>query len=225
MKALDEKAAEALQQLGHTEDEIAELAEKQKALPDEENVVEKEDTATVAPEKRTLWKKLGEILGIQEDTPDEAPKPEEARKADEVEDPATTAEPAEKQAEGETLMTEKPDELDASALLPVLGEAIANTVGKMVRAELDVRDKRIAALEQQITGLSESVEEKVEQRLRDLPQVVKVAASQVEATAVDEKPKGLTFGRQPDEATEFASALMEGIKQVVQDKMSAQFKA
>jgi len=232
-KAMDEKAAEALRKLGHTEDEIAELAEKQKALPEEENVVEKEDTTQEAPERSTIWKKLGEMLGIREDTPVAASEPDEARKADEVGDPVGTVEPAEiEKAEGDPQEAEKEAEKEASApenagvLIQALGETVAKSIGEMVRQELDVRDKRIAALEAQIRGLGESVEEKVEQRLRDLPQVVKVAASQVAATAVtDDKPKGLTFGRPPDEAEKFASSLVADIQRVVQDKMAgAQFE-
>jgi len=152
----------------------------------------------------------------------------------EVTSPASTAQPAEKKAEGETPEVEKQeiqeetqeetDKAQAGVLIQALGETLARSVGEMVKAELDVRDKRIAALEAQIAGLNESVEEKVEQRLRDLPQVVKVAASQVEATAVNEKPKGLTFGREPGEAEKFASALVADIQRVVKDKMSAQFE-
>ena len=222
-KQLDEKAAEALRKLGHTEEEIAELAQKQKALPTEENVAEKEETAHT-PERSTIWAELGKMLGIgQKEVAPVASMPEEARKAEEVTAPANAAEPAEKQqAEGD-----KPAEKaepDGGALIQALGETVAKSIGAMVRQELDERDKRIAALEATIKGLSETVEEKVEQRLRDLPQVVKVAASQAAATAVEEKPKGLTFGQRPDEAAKFYQSLVGDIQRVVEDKVGAQFK-
>jgi hypothetical protein len=233
-KQLDDKAAEALRQLGHTEDEIAELAEKNKALPEEEHVAEKEDTTQGAPDApaerdstvKQLFAKLAEKLGIGQETAPVASEPEEAGKAQEVTDPATTAEPADAKevgakAEGGDVPAEP---ADAGALIAALGETVAKSVGEivgeMVMVELERRDKMIEALEVQVRGLNESVEEKVERRLADLPQVVKVAASQAGATAAPERPKGLTFGRAPDEAEKFASALMQDIQRVVEDKVA-----
>jgi hypothetical protein len=110
-------------------------------------------------------------------------------------------------------------------LVTALGETVAKAVGQMVREELDVQSKRIAALEAQVRQLGESVEEKVEQRLQDLPQVVKVAASQVAATAVPEQPKGLTFGTPQEKMEEFNKSLLADIAQVVEQKMAGtQFK-
>ena len=232
-KALDDKAAAALRQLGHTEDEIAELAQKQKALPQEDNVVEKEDTtpteavgtqpATEVTEERKggTLKQLFQELGKWFNGPDTpVASPDEARKAEEV-----SESPAEDQTEkGETEAKVKAaTEVvapDAGAMLQALGEAVAKSVGEMVKAELDTRDKRIAELEATVKGLNDSVEEKVEQRLRDLPQVVKVAASQVRATVVDEKPRGLTFGNPPDSMAEYTKALVADITRVVEDKMA-----
>ena len=214
-KALDDKATEALRALGHTEDEIAELAEKNKALPPEENVVQKEDTTQAAPERVAVWKQLGEWLfgSTQKVDAPAASEPEEAEKTDEVA-PVETADPAEK-AEGET---EKADPIDAGTLMQALGETVAKSVGEMVKTELDVRDARINALETAIKALSGSIEEKVDQRLRDLPPVVKVAASQVQATAVDEAPRGLTFGQPQPRMEEFSKALLKDIAQVVEEK-------
>lgn len=222
-KQLDEQAAEALRQLGHTEDEIAELAEKQKALPaEEENVVEKEDTPQeeTQPEeavRRTVVDVLRGLFAPKETAPVTSVA-EEAGKADEVQDPPKAAEPAEtKQAEDESPEEEK---VDAGALLQALGETVAKSIGEMVKAELDERDKRLAVLEQQLSALDASVEEKVEQRLRDVPPVVKVAASGVEVTAVpDDKPKGLTFGRHEEGTSEWTKSLLSDIQQVVQEKV------
>jgi len=216
-KQIDDKTVEALAKLGHTPEEIEALAEKNKALPpEEENVVEKEETnVAVEPvERETLWKKLGEALGIGTKAVPVASEPEEARKTEEVA-PTETIEP--EQPATEEKAEETPETPDPSVLLQALGEAMSKSIGEMVKAELDARDERITALEEQIKGLSDSVEEKVEQRLRDLPKAVTVAASQVNATAVDEQPpKGLVFG-QKSATPEFLPELMKGIQQVVKD--------
>jgi hypothetical protein len=228
-KQLDEKDAAALGRLGHTEEEIAELAEKQKAVPEEENVVEKEETTPETeespqgtPERGTLkqlFKELTKMFSGQAKEIDPvASVPDEAGKAtEEVIDPANAAEPAETKQAGDD---EPEAEPNAGALIHALGETVAKSVGTMVREKLDVQDKRIAALEEQIKGLSESVEEKVEKALRDVPTVVKVAASQVGATVVEEKPKGLTFGQKPEARKELGKALVGDIVRLVEDKMA-----
>lgn len=218
MKALDEKAAEALRKLGHTEDEIEALAEKQKALPPEENVVEKEETAkgVEAPERSKIWAELGKFFGVNtaKDAAPAASEPEEVEKTEEVE-PAETKQVADVAPEApEAPETEKAVAPDAGALMQAFGEAVAQSVGE----QLAMRDKRISDLEQQIKGLSESVEEKVEQRLRDVPPVVQVAPSQSSATALNEPVKGLTFGRHPQQRDETVKALLADIEQVVADK-------
>jgi hypothetical protein len=154
-KELDEKARVALAKLGHTPEEIAELAEKQKALLEEENVVEKEETTEAAPERETLWAQLGKALGIgsKEVVP-------EASAEEEVPVPAV------KQAVEDPPEAEKAEQPDTGALMQALGETVAKSVGEMVKKELDERDKRISELETLVKALGESVEEKVEQRLR-----------------------------------------------------------
>lgn len=226
-KKLDEKAAEALRQLGHTEDEIAELAQKQKALPDEENVVEKEDTATgaeIAPaERETFWVTLGKKLGFIAPV---ASEPEEAERDKEVTVPATTAEPADA-AVGAKAEGDEPSEakavvtVDATEdVFKAMGEAIA----KMVGEQLLERDKRIGELEAQIKALNTDIEEKVEQRLRDVPPVVKVAASQVAATAApSEQQKGLTFGSAPQGQESIKSLLADintEVKRIVKEEVA-----
>ena len=229
-KALDEKAAEALQKLGRSEDEIAELAEKQKALPQEENVAEKEQDAAgeevqQAAEPRTsgikrLVEQLAHAFGVG--SKQEAPvasEPEEAGKADEV-SPANAAQPAEtEKAGGEPAEAEevKQDEgADETDKIADFGATIAKSLGEMVQKELQVRDERIEALEAAVKALSDSVEERVEQRLQDIPPVVKVAASQVEATVVTDARKGLTFGQPREAQGDYAQKLMGDIQRVVE---------
>jgi hypothetical protein len=134
-----------------------------------------------------------------------------------VTDPASTAEPAETVNQAKAV--EDGETEDAGAVIQALGETVAKAVGEMVRAELDLRDKRMAALEQQIQSLGRSVEEKVEQRLANLPPVVKVAPSQVASTAAPVQPKGLTFGSAP-EAEKFVTTLVADIRRVVEDQMA-----
>jgi hypothetical protein len=245
-KQLDEQAAEALRNLGHNEEEIAELAEKQKALPDEENVVEKEDTAESATEEappnaiKQFVAELGTLLGIGgKNVAPVASEPEEAERDKEVTEPANAVEPAETEKAGddeletppipEDRVEEKAEQEEtpgAGELLAALAGTVAKSVGEMVQKELEMRDKRIGELEALVRELGESVEEKVEQRLRDLPPVVKVAASEVEVTAVpDAKPKGLTFGQPPEAMANFNKALVADITRVVEDKMATEFKA
>jgi hypothetical protein len=218
-KQLDEKTVEALAQLGHTEDEIADLAEKQKALPEEENVVTKEEQAAQGNGVlKQLWQQLSKMFGTEpEEVAPDASTPAEARKTEEVDAaPAQEdVEPAQKQDAGDS--EEKAEQPDASALLAALAEPIARGIGEMVKAELDKRDERIASLEATVKALNESVEDKVAQRLSDMPPAAKIAPSLVGATALAEAPKGLTFGQKAQDPTDFAKELMAGIKQVVDD--------
>jgi hypothetical protein len=185
------------------------------------NVVEKEETTEAAPERETLWAQLGKALGIgSKEVVPEASTPDEARKAEE-EVPV----PAVKQAVEDPPEAEKAEQPDAGALMQALGETVAKSVGEMVKKELDERDKRIADLEAMVQGLNKSVEEKVEQRLRDVPPVVKVSASSVAAPVADGAP-GFTFGRQPAKQNDFLPTLMKSISEAVEDTMgSSKFQA
>ena len=229
-KALDEKAAEALAKLGHSEDEIAELAEKQKALPPEENVMEKEAEAPVTKTTLLTWlKELFTEKAVEAKDEEEAPvasMPEEAGKADEVNDPANAAEPAEEEKAGGDPVEAEAVGADIGALLGPLGETIAKSVGEMVRDEMAKRDDRIAELEEAIKLMAVSVEEKVAARLRDLPPVVKVSASEMAASVVpDGKPQGLTFGQQKDATDQYAQKLLGDISRVIKQEMQgAQYK-
>jgi hypothetical protein len=212
-KQLTQETEEALRQLNVPEEEIAALAEKNKALPPEENVVEKEDaTPEGTPEKSTLWTALGELLGVgsKQVAPD-ASEPEEARKTDEVTEPAKTAEPAEK-AEGDEPEETQAEQTDPSEMLKALAQAVSIPLAEAMKVELDKRDERINALETQVAGLNVSVEEKVEERLRNVPEVVTVAASQVAATAAP--------GTQPvTKGNAQLAELMDGIKQATKDTL------
>ena len=229
MKELDDKTREALAQLNLSEEDIAELAEKQKALPAEENVVEKDETpkeeveeVAVEPEQSKVKQLIAQLasavgIGAKKDTP-VASAPEEAGKADEVTDPAKAAEPAEtKQAGG------KSDEADASDVLQAVGTEIAKTLGGLMQAELATRDEQIAGLletvkvlREEVATAAKSAEERVEEALRNIPPVVKVAASEVRATVQsDGQPKGLVFGQAPDVAQKYTGELIESIDRLV----------
>ena len=140
-------------------------------------------------------------------------------------DPANTAEPAEtEKAGGDPVEAET--EAGVGVLIQALGETIAKSVGEMVRAEMAKRDERIAELEESIKVMAVSVEEKVAARLRDLPPVVKVSASEMQATVVtNETIKGLTFGQQKDATDQYAQKLLGDISRVIKQEMQgAQYK-
>jgi Zn finger protein HypA/HybF involved in hydrogenase expression len=207
-KQLSKEAEEALRQLNVPEAEIAELAEKNKALPTEENVAEKEDTAQVARE--TVWSKLGEMLGIKGTVP--ASTPEEARKAEEVSDPVQIVEEPIEKAQDE------PPTDDPGEVMKALAASIVGPLSEAIKAELGQRDERIAALEATIKGLSEGIEEKVAARLADVPPGARVAPTMVGATAAPDSPEGLTFGRQsPATQKNFLPELMKSIEQASKD--------
>jgi len=232
MKDLSEDQRKALAELNVSEEQIEEWAEKQKLLPPEENIVEKDETpeeevkeVAVEPEQggvKQLIVQLASAFGIgtKKDTP-VASESEEAGKADEVTDPANAAGPAEtKQAGGES------DEADASEMLQALGAEMAKSLGALVQGALEERDGRIAALEDQLKALDTSLEEKVNERLRDVPPVVTVAPSQVQATVQDEQPKGLTFGQRPEVVEKYTSQLLESIERLVDQRVKgAKYKA
>ena len=205
-KVLDEKTADALRQLGHTEDEIAELAEKNKASPPEENVAEKEESTEVGAQEQGLIDRIKRLLGVKAEAP-VASEPEEAESDKEVVAPAETE---------QEVVAEKAG-ADPEAL-KALGLTVAQVVGDAVRVELEKRDVQIGALQEQVKALAGTIEEKVEARLRDVPTVVKVAASQVDATAVLEPVKGLRFGQSPEEAEKWVSTLVADIGRVVEQK-------
>ena len=245
MKELSEDQRKALAELNVSEEQIAEWAEKQKTLPAEENVVEKQDEATETPEEevkevavepeqgkvKQLIAQLASALGIS--TKQEAPvasAPEEAGKGTEVTDPAKAAQPAEtKQAGGEAEGAEATGEM-----LQAFGTEIAKSLGTLVQAELATRDEQIAGLEETVKALreevtiaSKSAEERVEEALRNVPPVVTVAASQVQATVQpDGQPKGLTFGQRPEVAEKYTTELLESIERLVDQRVKgAKYKA
>jgi hypothetical protein len=215
-KQLDEKAAEALRQLGHTEDQISELAEKQKALPQEENVVEKEESTQEQPAGaiEKLYRSLGKVLGLEPTAAPDASPPDEARKAKEVAEPAQETGPVEKQAEGDE---PEPDPGDTGEIVKALSEAIVPVMGAMVQKQLDERDKRIADLEEMVKALGTDIETKVEQRLADMPPITKVAASSVVAPA---DAPALGVGPMSNQA--WKSAMRESIEQATKDTLSGQ---
>jgi len=223
VKELSDDQRKALADLNLTEEQIAEFAQKQKALPPEENVVEKDEQtpeeevkeADAPVTRKQFWTWLKEMFTAT--APEETPvasTPEEAGKADEVTEPAKAAQPAEtKQAGGE------PEGDDAANMLHAFGAEMAKSLGELVQKELATRDGRIAALEEEIKALHTSVEDKVNERLRDVPPVVTVAASQVQATVSDRQPQGLTFGQRPEVAEQYTEKFLESIERLVDKRV------
>lgn len=192
-KQIDEKTAAALRDLNVTEEEIVELAQKQKAAPVEENVVEKEDT-TEAGGLKGLWQALGKMFAPDASTPAEAGKATEAEPVQEA-----VEQPAEK-AEGEP---------DASEIVKAVAQAVAGPLGELVKKELDARDALIAELQEAVKALSVDVETKVEQRLADVPPVVTASPTMVGALAAP--------GQQDTKQKTFVGSLMKDILQASED--------
>lgn len=208
-KALDEKAREVLADLGHTQEEIEELAQKAKATPEEENVVEKEDNDTPGLGQR-IRQELSKMFAPKEPVP-VASEPVEARKADEVEEPEQPEEAKAAEEDG------APTGTDMAEMAKTLGPILAKAIGEMVRDQLDRQHEEIVALQEQVKIISASVEEKVEARLSDVPPVVKVAASQTNATAVQDAPRGFRFGNAPQQGTLDMGELVKSITQATKD--------
>jgi hypothetical protein len=212
-KELDEKTRDALARLGHSEEEIAELAEKQKALPEETNVVEKEDTTTEEGKAglvETLWRSLGKAAGFSPEVAPDASTPDEARKADEVQAPAQEPEPGEataKQVEGDT-----PQPADVGAI----AKAFSETLAPIIQGQLEERDKRIATLEAQIKVLGTDIETKVQERLASLPPIATVAPT---AAATPAEATGLRFGQPQVGEKALLKELLVGIEQATKDTM------
>jgi hypothetical protein len=172
MGELDEGKVKALQELGQDEATITELAEKQKAVePEEETIVEKSQGDDLS-----ILDRLKQLLGIKDEPPAaQAEEPVAAEKSEEVE-PQVEA-PLEEQIKGlgATIVGQTTKALQ-DALAP-MAEEIAQI--KATQAQYDPVLEMIV----------KNKEELVMDRLAELPQVVKVAASEVEATRTDEDPE------------------------------------
>lgn len=185
MKAIDEETKVALTELGFTEDEVAELAERQKSLPpEEENVVEKGDETEVAEEDETEvtekqggWNKIRKLI---EDALDKVKTPEpETVKSDTAELPKanTEVEPTNEEVQE---MVEKRFAEFSQVVAKAVGEQVA-----VLTLAIEKVESGQQAIEARLAEAEKFVEDKVLERLAELPPVVKVRLTEVSATAVE----------------------------------------
>lgn len=185
-KSIDDQAKGALKEMGLEDAEIEDLASKQKMLP--ENVVEKSETGEIEKEEPdevkaiSLLDQIKSLLRIKPKETPVAPVQEEAGKAKEVDSPAESVEPTE-QKKAEVSET---DPVVTVKMLQATSIEVARSIATNMQKALDERDEAIKAMAKEIgelrAELDHSIEDRVDERLRNLPPVVKVAASQVQAT-------------------------------------------
>lgn len=206
---VDKHVRQALEDLGLSGEEIEALAEKQKALP-EENVVEKVE------EKITLWNRLGELLGVgkkevkvEEEKKVEAPETEAVEQVKEVE----VQEEVEKVEEVE----KGPEMAITGEVVKAVSEQVAKNIGTMLGEEIakvmGPLQEKIATLEAQVLETNKSVEEKVEERLAELPKIVTIQASATEATKAE--------ASMPERQKTADMQFLDDIRKVVADEISA----
>ena len=211
---MDERARQVLKEdLGLPDEEIEAiaLAEKQKALP-EANVVEKSE------EKPTLLTRVGELL-IRLGTAKEV-KVEEEKK---VEAPVEPVEQEKAEAQ-EVVETEKVEKVEKGPEMAITGEVVkavseqvAKNIGTMLGEEIakvmGPLQEKIATLEAQVFEANKSVEEKVEERLAELPKIVTIQASATEATKAE--------ASMPERSKTADLQFLDDIKKVIANEISA----
>lgn len=208
MKEISEDTRQALKELGVSEDEIEALAEKS-LTPDEPNTVEKqEEPEATEPAKVSVWERLKTALSNLFVESEGEPNAEPGG----VEE-ATEVEPAEEAQEEK----QSAPEMDAEQVQKLAEAIAAPLVAKLaeMNAELESVKARLAEAE----GV---VEDKIINKLLDLPPVVKVRASQVDVTAVEpEKPQtGILPQARPD-SDNYVSELMKGVTEAVTEGINA----
>ena len=195
---LSDKARAALEKLLVSKDEIEALAEKQ-AEP-EPNVVEKAETVEV---KKSVWERLKEaLLGVDEEP---EPEPHAETGGEEIIEEVEPAEVQEKQ-EDMTKVIEKMAVAISTPLIEQIGTLAAS----------------IKAMESRLKEAEQAVEDKFLLKLAEVPPVVKVRASQVDATVQNQGvPTGPVFPNTAGVPADYATQLMAGVTSAVQAGINA----
>lgn len=214
-KDMSDETRAALKELGVPEDEIEALAEKQKAVEPEPNEVEKEAEtppveATVTV-KKSVWERFKEAFSNSTDGDADEPDAETGgvENTEEV-----TETPVEAQEEKQADNTE-------------VYKALAQAISAPLIAKLQEFQTDIEAVKGRLAEMEEAVETKVLNRLAEIPQVVKVRASAVEATVAEpEKPTGAVLPQMAPENDNYVPNLIADVTQAVADAITkAQPKA
>ena len=188
---LSDKARAALEKLGVPAEEIEALAEKQTET--EPNTVEKAETVEV---RKSVWERLKEaLLGAEE----AEPEPDAETGGEEIVEEVEPAEVQEKQED----MTEAIKALTVAISTPLI-------------EQIGVLATSIKAMESRLQEAEKAVEDKFLLKLAEVPPVVKVRASQVDATVQNQGvPTGPVFPNQagvPDYATQLMAGVTDAVK-------------
>ena len=194
---LSDKARAALEKLGVPAEEIEALAEKQTET--EPNTVEKvEETVEV---KKSVWERLKEaLLGA-----DGEPEPHAETGGEEIVEEVEPAEVQEKQED----MTEV-----VKALTVAISTPLIEQIGALATS--------IKAMESRLKEAEQAVEDKFLLKLAEVPPVVKVRASQVDATVQDQGVQtGPVFPNTAGVPADYATQLMAGVTDAVKAGINA----
>jgi len=194
---MTEQVKDALGAMGLDETEIEEIAERQKSVEAEPHVVNKADGGMFAQ----LWGQIAKAFG------NGAPAPATGGAESETEvAPVTPAEPepapepeAEPAPEAEKAAEPEPQEPPSFVLSEEAQKAIAASVvetlaGGMAQAmqpltvELVAVKAQLSTLEARLAQAEKTTEDRVMERLRELPPVVKAAPTRVAATITRDAP-------------------------------------
>lgn len=206
MKMIDEETKAALTKLGLEDEQIAELAEKAKAVQDEPNVKLKEDEGL--REKVVHW--VAEALGVRR----EDAMPEASREMTEVPAPSTT-EAAPVEAKATQPQPQRELILDDEALAAIGQKAAESLAAKMAEAlgpMIQPLQEELESVKARLVEAEKSVEEKVQVRLDELPPIVKVAPTVVAGETVAKMPEGAQPEQPATEAQKFLSDVADLVK-------------
>ena len=194
---LSDKARAVLAELNVSEDEIETLAEKQ--IEPEPNVVEKIETVEV---RKSVWERLKEaLLGAEE----AEPEPDAETGGEEIVEEVEPAEVQEKQED----MTEAIKALTVAISTPLI-------------EQIGVLATSIKAMESRLQEAEKAVEDKFLLKLAEVPPVVKVRASQVDATVQNQGvPTGPVFPNTAGQQAGYAAQLMAGVTDAVKAGINA----
>jgi len=211
-KEMSKETRDALKQLGITEEEIEMLAEK-RLTPDEPNTVEKQEvepaeTAEQEKKKPSVWERIKAMLSNIAIEDDDTVEPDADTGG--VESEPEVTEPAEVQEK------EVVPQMDAEML-----KAFAEAVTAPLVAKLAEQGAEIDSLKARVAEAEGVVEDKILNKLIELPPVVKVRASQVEIASETPEPRGRVLPQTKPEADNYNAKLLEGVIAAVQGDIDA----
>jgi len=198
MKRIDEETIAALKELDMTDDEIAALVEKQKALPSEENVKIKEEETEVKIEPEMVEIKApinfwDSIKGAVQEVVDSFKKTPEPEKLTTDVSENSDAEPeveSEKEVAQEPVAPVEEKQFVTTEVLQAYGTQLAQTIVAAIAKEVadlkleqeKAKDWRTAT-EKKLVELAKPVEQRIMDRLAELPPIVKTRVSHLDVTA------------------------------------------